>query len=72
MHSCDGCPHDLTVVKKWGNGKVIAVVPIAELSDEDLLCEYAAEVDGDTRRISSDAPSNQNELYAEILRRMKK
>lgn len=45
---------------------------IAELTDEDLLDNYAAEVDSSTRRISTDPVSIEPELRAEILRRIKK
>jgi hypothetical protein len=74
MHRCDECPHDLTVVRHWKNnedgGGTFVSTPIVSLSDEDLLDEYAAEVDCDTRRISSDPPSPQDNLRAEILKRM--
>lgn len=41
-----------------------------EMSDEDLLNEFAGECEGESRRISSDPPSRAGEYYGEILRRM--
>jgi hypothetical protein len=71
-HQCNRCPHDLTVVRKFEKGKDVVDVPIRDLSDDDLLCEYAGEVDGGSRRISTDAPSNEDNLREEILRRMRR
>jgi hypothetical protein len=39
-------------------------------SDEELLDRYEAEVDGDTRRITTDPPSRAASLRAEILQRL--
>lgn len=41
-----------------------------DMNHDDLVDEFAAEVDGETRRISSDAPSRADELRTEILRRL--
>ena len=71
IHHCDQCPHDLTVVEVWEKGVRLPDIPIANLTDDQLLCENECEVDGDTRRISSDSPGPRDNLRAEILRRMK-
>lgn len=43
---------------------------LIRLSNEDLLDAFASEVDGDTRRITSDPPSRASEYSKEILRRL--
>lgn len=43
---------------------------LQDVPDAELLIEYASEIDGDTRRISSDPPSKEDVLEKEILRRM--
>jgi hypothetical protein len=68
-HTCALCPHDLTVVHIWEDGDY-KTVPIKSLSNSDLLHEYACEIDGSTRSIIYDPPSNECELKSEILRRM--
>lgn len=44
---------------------------IAAMDDETLLEEYAGEIDSNTRRVSTDPPSQAAELEQEILRRMR-
>ncbi len=63
--------NDFVVFGTWEGDKWISrEVKIIDLSNEELLAEYASEVDASTRRISTDPPSPEEELKTEILKRM--
>ena len=47
-------------------------IEISELTNEDLVFAYGAACECSSRRISTDRPSNEDELHDEILRRLKR
>jgi hypothetical protein len=62
----------MPVIQMWNREKHASEErEISTLSNEELLDEYGAECEGYSRRISSDPPDMSQELYEEILKRMK-